>query len=301
MLYLKCGYACINTTIPSRFRTFRKAAIEDKEYSKIDEIVVDNFRTLLMVLRWNIQNNIYMFRISSSLIPFLNSIPMLDYIEQTDMYNRLGLDKLFSEIKNLVTTNNVELSLHLIEYTQINSDNEYTMLCSYTELLKQCELLHKLGGKNIVMHAGGLYNRNPEYMLDRLGYRLQKISDEVDLKNICIENDDKTYTASQVKDFAKKFNLGWCFDYHHYMCNKDNNIKDTLMDYNPSKYHLSTGRKGRTDRTHADYIDMNDLLDFLTLLISCDIKYVNVIFEAKMKEQSILQLLKPTVNGYWKI
>lgn len=300
-MYLKCGYACINQTLKKSFRSFRLQSILDGDWGKIDEIICYNFKLLETIIKWNIDNNFHLFRMSSNIIPFLSDSRMMKYIQSTDMYNRLNLVDTINSIRDLVTSSRMRLTLHLIEYAHINSNSIYTMYDGYAELIQQYKLLKMLGGSTIIFHGGGLYGCNPVSQLERLHSRLYDIRNLVDLSMLAIENDDRTYTSNYVKDFAKSLGIGWCFDFHHYRCNPSYNIMETLMDYNPVKYHISTGVTSIYDRRHAYDIELLDCLKFLGLLMKCGIKDVDMMFESKGKELSVLNIMKPIGGGYWTL
>lgn len=298
-MYLRCGYACINQTLKKSFKSFRLQSILDGDWYKIDKIICYNFELLETIIKWNISNNFKLFRMSSNIIPFLSDTRMMNYIRTSDMYNRLNLVDRINSINNLVESTNTRLTLHLIEYAHINSNSVYTMYDGYAELIEQYKLLRMLGGDTIVFHGGGLYGGNPTTQLDRLHERLYSIRNLVDLNCLVIENDDRTYTSNYVKDFAKSLGIGWCFDFHHYRCNPSYNILETIMDYNPTKYHISTGVTSIYDRRHAYNVELLDCLKFVGLLLKCNISNVDMMFESKGKELSVMNIMKPIGGGYW--
>ncbi len=64
------GYACLTKGITS-IRGFKTCTVKTYSESKISEIIDNNLDVLLDILKYNIANNIYMFRISYDIIPLL--------------------------------------------------------------------------------------------------------------------------------------------------------------------------------------------------------------------------------------
>jgi UV DNA damage repair endonuclease len=51
---MRIGYACINMTLPSKFKTCRLATFEKDGIEKIKELTLHNLHTVLQVLHWNV-------------------------------------------------------------------------------------------------------------------------------------------------------------------------------------------------------------------------------------------------------
>ena len=64
---LRVGYACVNTRLPSAARTLRLANATPE---RLRELIAANLDALEAILRWNAENGIEVFRLTSNLIPF---------------------------------------------------------------------------------------------------------------------------------------------------------------------------------------------------------------------------------------
>ncbi len=64
---LRLGYACVNTGLPSSGRTTRLA---NATPDRLRTLIVANLGALETILRWNVENGIEVFRVTSNLIPF---------------------------------------------------------------------------------------------------------------------------------------------------------------------------------------------------------------------------------------
>lgn len=65
---MKIGYACIPLKIPNR--TNRSFSIKNYNETLLIEKINSNLDDLLKILKYNISNDIYLFRIASDIIPF---------------------------------------------------------------------------------------------------------------------------------------------------------------------------------------------------------------------------------------
>jgi UV DNA damage endonuclease len=70
----RTGYCCINLSLEEKFRTMTLAWAnrnkpEDVE-KKWNDIIKHNFSLFYKIISWNIENKIYLYRISSDLVPF---------------------------------------------------------------------------------------------------------------------------------------------------------------------------------------------------------------------------------------
>jgi UV DNA damage endonuclease len=70
----RTGYCCINLSMGEKFRTMTLAwanrnSKEDVE-KKWNDIIKHNFELFYKIISWNIDNKIFLYRISSDLVPF---------------------------------------------------------------------------------------------------------------------------------------------------------------------------------------------------------------------------------------
>jgi UV DNA damage endonuclease len=70
----RTGYCCINLSMGEKFRTMQlswanRNSKEDVE-AKWNSIIKHNFSLFYKIIQWNIENKIFLYRISSDLVPF---------------------------------------------------------------------------------------------------------------------------------------------------------------------------------------------------------------------------------------
>ncbi|AQQ52463.1 UV DNA damage repair endonuclease UvsE [Planococcus lenghuensis] len=284
---MRLGYACMNTELQSVFRTCRTATAETQGSAVIKELTVKNLETTLKILEWNLLHDIYFYRASSSIVP-LSTHPVNDWNWWTDE------DVLFltGQIRDLVRTHHMRLSMHPGQYTVLNSPKEEVVDKSVADLEYHDKLITLLGGTDLIVHTGGAYGDKEQAKL-RFSQNYRRLSASIRQK-LRLENDDKTFTVQDVLDISRDCGIPICFDIHHHNCNNDGTPVDiaaimaTWKGFGIPKIHISTGKESRTDRRHHGVVSAEDFEELLVLLKGTD---ADIMFEAKLKEQAILPFL----------
>jgi UV DNA damage endonuclease len=218
---MKIGYPCINTSINcTANRTFRL-----KSYSEnlLKEKVTENLECLKKTLQYNVENNFLFFRIGSGLVPFA-SHPICQFDWQK------YFKKDFQEIGRFIKENDIRISMHPDQFTVINSKDPEIVERSVKELKYHCQILGALGldeTAKVQIHVGGVYGEKKEAM-KRFIDNYDKLPDLI-RKRLAIENDDKSYSASDCLKIHKKTGIPIIFDTLHHEClNNQENIRDIL-------------------------------------------------------------------------
>lgn len=297
---VRIGYACINLSLNKKYKTFRLKTIQDRDISKIEEVIHHNIILFGDIIHYNIKNNIYVYRLTSDVIPFATHIEMQEILEEYKILKSPKIVNELNRIKELQKKYHLRLSMHPSHFTVLASKREEVIRNSIEEIKWQTNFIKQVGGSNIIIHIGGAYGDKGS-ALKRFKDTLETYKDTIDLSLLTIENDDKTYTSQEVVNLSKELGLKWVYDFHHERCNPslDIDMIDLLKEYPPDKYHLSTGIEGSYKPPHADYIATQDYIAFLEQISKANIKEADVMFEAKQKNLAITEILKPIENGYW--
>lgn len=290
----RIGYACINTSIEKNFKDCRLASIYKHDISFLKEIILHNLNLTKETLLWNIDKNILMYRASSKLIPFSTHSDVLrDY--EFRWYEDADILKILADIKKIVLENNIRLSMHPDQFTVLNSLKEDVIEKAIINLEFHQKLLEHMGGTDLIIHTGGVYGNKTEAMK-----RFVDTYNNLDInisKYLRLENDDVSYTLSDVISLSKTCGIPILLDIHHHNCNNGGvyNIKPLINYIKDSwnstgiipKCHISSGISNYKDKRHADYISPADFFSFCEL--TEDIK-VDLMVEAKLKELAVLEL-----------
>lgn len=285
---MKLGYACMNTELKSVFRTLRVATAKTEGVEKIKELTMKNMQTTLDIINWNLANDIYFYRASSSIVP-LSTHPVNEWIwwEDTDFLFIAG------QIRDIVETHQMRISVHPGQYTVLNSPKPEVVEKSIQDLVYHDKLIALLGGNDIILHTGGAYG-DKEKAKQQFADTYVKLPSSVK-QRLRLENDDKTFTIRDVLDVHKLCGVPICFDIHHHNCNNDGTAVDfaeilaTWEGFGTPKIHISTGKEGFTDLRHHDLVSEKDFQELLLLLDGTD---ADIMFEAKLKEKSVMPFIK---------
>lgn len=289
---MRLGYACMNTELKTVFRTLRVATAEAEGTGKIKELTMKNFETTLEILRWNLKNDIYFYRASSSIVP-LSTHPINDW----NWWEDPEVLAITDEIRLFVNTHKMRVSVHPGQYTVINSPRPEVVRKSIEDLEYHDQLIQLLGGSDIILHTGGAYG-DKDVAKQRFAAVYLSLSPSI-RKWLRLENDDKTFTVRDVLDVHSMCGVPVCFDIHHHNCNNDgepvdfSEILKTWQGFGTPKVHISTGKEGFTDLRHHELVSESDFQQLIRQLNGID---ADIMFEAKLKEQSVLPFVRQLMN-----
>jgi UV DNA damage endonuclease len=298
---MKIGYPCINNSIPHTSpSTFRLASYSE---DKLTQTVKGNLLHLGQILRYNVENNLLFFRISSDLIPFAShAICKLDWC---------GLfQSEFEQIGDYIRQQDIRISMHPDQFVILNSPNDTVLKNSINELRYHSKILDAMSldtTAKVQIHVGGVYGNKIE-AIDRFvkTYNNNSLIDDIIKRRLVIENDDRLFNLMDCLKINKQTGIPIIFDsfHHELFCNgeplrialrealltwKKKADGSTMVDYSSSnnsvKKEDSKGRKGK----HAETIDVILFKKFLEETEGLDF---DIMLEIKDKEKSALRGLK---------
>ena len=290
---MRLGLVCLFAEQPIKFR--RTTAKYQSKFSRADqkkritEIILHNGDSLLAAVQYCKNNSIGAFRVNSQIWP-LKTHPQLGYDiselpESKEILRRYALVKQFAE------ANNIRTLLHPDQFVVLSSPRQEVVEKSILELEYQAELAMLIGADILNIHAGGAYNDKPS-ALERFSQALLQLSQPA--RNLLtIENDDISYSPSDLLPLCNKFHLPLIYDVHHHRCNPDGlsiaeatKLAIATWDREPVM-HISSPRNGWDNgacRPHSDYINFDDFPDIWRNM------EITIEVEAKAKELAVLKL-----------
>lgn len=303
-MIVRFGYVAMSMELenasPSKtvtLKNFNKIAEKDREaaLAKVTRVAQENLQNTLRLLRNNKANKVMVYRFSSKLIPLATHPDLRDW-------DYLGvLEPYFKEIGNYVKANGFRVSFHPDHYTLINSPREEVLKTSLRDLRHHHDMLTAMGlgcEAKLVTHVGGAY-KDKTMSLKRYIENWPMVSQPIK-DRLCIENDDKTYTVTEVLGLCKEIRVPMILDLHHFYCNHSDgenltelfpSIVDTWKDtdLNP-KLHISSPKSEKDFRSHHDFVKPEDILPFLKSVKGSGID-IDVMVEAKQKDKAMLKLV----------
>ena len=301
---IQLGLCCLNTVLraqkPPVFasRSIILKTFEDKGFEYLREKIIQNLRDVLTIMDWNERHGIKVYRLSSEMFPHLSNPDAPNY--KIDFAKDLLL-----EIGNRSRNYNQRLTFHPGQYNVIGTPNPDVFAKTSLDLECHANILDEMGlGKDsvIVIHGGGVYG-DKQATKDRWCEQFYYLPENVK-RRLVLENCEKNFSVVDCLEVSDRINIPVVFDTHHFECYKLLHPEERFEDPDiymhavletwwrrgiKPKFHVSEQGKGRTGH-HSDYIEtIPDYLMEIPAKFGCDI---DIMIEAKMKEQAIIALYK---------
>ena len=278
------GYACINTQIkPGCNRTCRLDTAINKgiesgypkgsqEYSQaIYDFLTDyglrNLEVMYEILKWNVDNNIFFYRMSSDMFPHICNPRIWEHLSDSHRRDYFGLrfaDKLIYEIGKYAQKWGIRLTMHPGHYNQLGTPTKSVLQNTLNDLAWHARLLDLLekgahayidyrqskdpdyDEDNILkhgilcLHGGGTY-KDKKATLARWKKNFLSFPEFI-RRRICLENCEKGYSVDDLLPICRELEIPLILDFHHYACwayyHPDNPEQDSLSELLP--YVLET-------------------------------------------------------------
>lgn len=286
---MSLGYACINIGLSEEGITTNRTMIRrtflEKGIQYASQLALQNVKGLLKILKWNVANNIKVFRITSELFPWaseytLESLP--DFKEIRAVLEEAGKQP-------------VRVSTHPGPFNKLAGSG--TTLANTIKDLEIHGRLFDLMGlpashwHKINIHVGGAYG-DKTATIKRFAQNFSLLSASVQ-KRLSVENDDKPglYTVADLVFLHEMIGVPIVFDYFHHKLHPGTQSEEeaflaaySTWDVKPV-FHYSSSRKAYEDPTskkeaHSDWVHER---------INTYGKDVDIVLETKMKELSLMK------------
>lgn len=294
----KLGYACININLKKQGVKINRKMIaktfQEKGIEYAGELALMNIQGVAETLKWNVDNGILGYRMSSAMFPWMSEY------EFKDLPQYKKISTLLASVGHYAKQNDIRLSFHPGAFTILCSPRDSVVAKAIKELNQHSEIMDMMGldaspYNNINIHIGGAYESKQD-TLDKFCENFQLLNPNTKTR-LTVENDDRTslYTVQDLIYVHEKTGVPIVFDFHHYDCHpgelsKEDSLRLALSTW-PSniipEVHMSSSKRNYEDSTakviaHADYI-YDEIPSTGTLF--------DVTVEAKMKEQAVLRYI----------
>lgn len=261
---------------------------------------------------------IHMYRMSSDFVPYLTHPDMPQFHNQLEE----AKDEL-AELGALAQRYGIRLSLHPSQYILLNALDEEVARKSITDLNAQAQILDVMGcGPEavVVTHVGGVYGDREESKA-RFIRRYKELPDATK-RRLVLENDDVSYSVTDVLQISEATGICVVFDnLHHFCFNPEalpmrealtralntwpENVVPKIHYSSPSTdFEITTEKeKGETGRertvtklhapklkAHADFINPLEFVLFWQAVGADDLRPFDIMLEAKAKDVALLRL-----------
>jgi UV DNA damage endonuclease len=299
---LRLGLCCIFLEQPIKFRNTTVKAISgmerDAALEKLSGLCLANAEALRQSLQFCADNGIGCFRINSQILPVKThaecGYDVFDLPEGDEIVQR------FKACGEFARTHDIRTCFHPDQFVVMNSPRPDVVDRSIAELEYQSEIAEWVGADVVNIHGGGGYGDKPD-ALARFARNLSRLSDRA-RSRLTVENDDTTYSPSELLPLCQAEGIPLVYDVHHHRCNQDDLSVDeateqaiATWDREPM-FHISSpieGWKGPKPRRHHDFINVRDFPQCWNGLA------LTVEVEAKAKEVAVLKLMKQLAERWF--
>jgi len=290
------GYACINMTLGKKGITTNRSMIKrtflEKGIPYASELSIQNVRDLIEIIKWNEQNDIKFFRMSSNVFPWSSEYPL----SSLPHYERIK--NLLAGAGNLVDKYGHRITSHPGPFNVLVSPNENVVKNTITDLSIHGEVFDMMGlsrtpYNKLNIHCNGVYG-DKQSAMDRFCKNFERLPESVQTR-LTVENDDKAsmYSVKDLMYIHERIGIPIVFDYHHHkFCTGGLTEEEALklaastwgdikpvVHYSESK-SLHENNESIKPQAHSDYISETITTYGLD---------VDVMVEAKANELTILE------------
>jgi len=267
---VRLGYCCINLSLSDKKITANRGMIKktflEKGEKYCGELAHQNIKDLLKILQWNLENQIFVYRMSSDIFPWMSEY------EITSLPNFSEILSSMQKIGEFALENGIRLSMHPGQFDVLCSPNQKVVDKTIKDLNQHSQIMSLMGLPStyqfpINIHIGGTYG-DKESAASRFCENFHRLTDDTKSR-LVVENDDKASQYSVTDLFGlvyTKIGTPITFDFHHHRFNTGGLTEEAALRLAYSTWHghtplthYSSCKKTFEDqsviaRSHADYI-----------------------------------------------
>lgn len=216
---IRLGYVAQNLTLAKdgikTSRQMIKKTFQNRGISLASELALKNLRDLKQILKWNAEQKIEVFRITSKLFPWESEYKL------EDLPNFEDIKTLLEECGKLAEETNQRLTFHPDHFCKLAATKEEIYKNTVKNLEHHSKVFDLMGFEpsvfNLInIHIGAVYESKDE-TIKRFAERYHKLSDNLK-KRLTVENDDKKalYTVEDLYKLHELTGIPIVFDYLHH-------------------------------------------------------------------------------------
>lgn len=290
------GYCCINLSLADQGVTANrgmiKATFATKGISYASELALKNLRDLHKILEWNLKNEIFVYRISSHIFPWMSEYELQD-LPAFDQ-----ISELLESIGDFILLNGIRVSMHPGQFDVLCSPTDSIVNKTIKDLNQHSQIMTLMGLPStnefpINIHIGATYG-DKDLTAKRFCTNFYRLNLDTRFR-LVVENDDKATQYSVVDLYNlihEQIGVPITFDYHHHRFNDGGLTEEQALKLAASTWepliplvHYSSCRTTFEDResiprAHANYI--YEKINTYGLDLSIEI-------EAKSKDLAVLK------------
>ena len=296
---MKLGYACINTALAEENVQINRSMIR-KTFLQCgpayaSELALKNVLDLERIIDWNISNGLLLYRMSSDMFPWMSEY------EFEDLPDYAAIKQQLAAVGQKAKTHNLRLTYHPGPFNVLATPNPAVVLKTVKELRQHGQIMDMMGLERspyakINIHIGGAYGDRVSAI--RRFVQNFALLPECARRRLTVENDDKAnmFSVADLLTVHEDTGIHIVFDYHHHLFRSGDLTTEEAIFLAHETWprhvtpivHFSSSRKlfedpSSTETSHADFIYES---------INCYGLDVDIMLEAKAKEQATLRFIR---------
>ena len=306
----RIGYCCINMSLNDGKkkkdfitvnRGMTKKTFESKGLKYVTELALLNIDDMFNIIKWNKENDIFVYRMSSDILPCIGFYKLED-LPKFDL-----ISKKLKEIGDYAKSVDMRLSFHPTHFCIPASENPVVVENAIDELDKHAQIMDLMGLDQTHYYPINIHVNTTkptrEEAAKRFCEQFWNLSESC-RKRLVVENDDgpNQYSTKMLYDLIhKEIGIPITHDFHHHnyghkdisqeealrLAHSTWNVKPMTHISSPKTLEDATGRA----TAHADYI----YEEIQTYGLEFDTE-----LECKMKDLALIRYRKD-FNGYGTI
>lgn len=269
----RVGYCCISLGINEGRkksenilvnRGMVRRTFDKKGLPYVSELIIKNLKDTLSILKYNVENNILIYRMSS------DSFPWLSEYEINDLPNINIIKKLLLDIGKYIKDNNMRCGFHPGPYLVLASENQSVVEKTIKELDKHAELMDMMELDQTTYYPINIHINTTqptrELAAERFCKNFERLSESCK-KRLVVENDDgqNQYSVKMLYDWVYQvIGIPITFDQHHFNYGPQDQTMEEALRLAHSTWktraltHMSSPKTledtSGKNTAHADYI-----------------------------------------------
>jgi UV DNA damage endonuclease len=298
------GYCCICLSLDKEGVTTNRSMVkktflrEGIKYAS--ELALKNTKDLIRIIKFNSENSIKMYRMSSDMFPWMSEYELRDLPDIEE------IEKNLVEAGRISMEEGQRLSFHPSPYCVIASLNPDVVVKSVKELRQHAEIMDMMNLERSHKYPINIHinttKPTKEESSQRFVDQYNQLPDNVKSR-LVVENDDKKnqFTPTELYSLIyKKIGVPITYDYLHHKCNPDELSEEKALDLCISTWpeniipltHFSDSRKLFEDSSAKDVAHS----DWIWNKIETYDRVFDIELEVKMKDLALLKYLEKWKN-----
>jgi UV DNA damage endonuclease len=269
------GYCCINLSTDRKVnRGMIKRTFQSKGVQYAGELAWANLDDMIHILKWNVENDIFLYRMSSDMFPWFSEYEINDGPNglPPEIFRKIRLK--CKAIGKFIKRHGLRVSFHPGPFNVLGSNNQDVVDKTVIELTRHAEIMDLMNLDRshefpINIHVSAT-KPDKQTICDNFCRNFELLPETVQSR-LTVENDDKPaqYSPQDLYDMIyRRVGIPITFDQFHYLCASDEpdgmqQALETCLStwgcHKPLTHHSSSKRIEQNDEkikatAHADYI-----------------------------------------------